>query len=126
MTSSAIAQYLSANHPDIYNEISSRLHSEPCSIKTLLALRSLASSESKDPFYQRIYIICASLVLFSPETIHADCRVKSGVVIAISEVLGVSRPLISSKIPQSVHYYRNVGSVTDIVDKIVKEVRSDE
>ncbi len=126
MINPVISQYLLLKHPEVYNELAINLKSKPCSLNQLIKIHSFSNQISDDPFYQRLYTICTSLILFSPETIHAEYRVKSGVIKSLAEIMGVSKQALSSKISQSVHYYLNVARVREAVDYIVKEVRGDE
>lgn len=85
--------------------------------------RTHSIQTSLDPFYDNIAFIAASLAILSPESIHADCKVRSGVCAALGKQLGMSQQLTSYYIPHARHYYAKNPVFRETVDGIVRRYK---
>ncbi|MGJ1420467.1 hypothetical protein ACR79T_12640 [Sphingobacterium spiritivorum] len=119
-----IQSYLATHYPDVAEEIITKLTSIKCNPKLVRKISSLATAE--EHWEYQLKTIAAVLVLCSPETIHTKSKVRNGIAVSISNVLGVSRQAVCHKVDRARHYYLNVARVREAVDYIVKEVRGDE
>lgn len=121
--STHLHSYLAVHYPDIADEATERLSSVKCNPKLVRAVSSLAANHSSETWEFQITTIASVLVLCSPETIHAKSKVRNGIAVALSKVLGISRQAVCQKVDRSRHYYLRVGWCREAVNKIVKEVR---
>lgn len=119
-----IQSYLDIHYPAVAEEISIKLKSEKCNPKLVRKVSSLVTAEEHWEF--QLKTIATVLILCSPETIHAKSKVRNGIAMAISKILGISRQAVCHKVDRARHYYLNVARVREAVNYIVKEVRGDE
>lgn len=119
-----IQSYLAAHYPAVAEEISTKLTSVKCNPKLIRKVSQLATADEQWEY--QLKTIAAVLILCSPETIHASSKVRNGIAVAISNVLGISRQAVCQKVDRARHYYFNMARVNEAVDKIVKEVRGNE
>lgn len=121
MTETTITSYLDIFHPHVLDEMQSKMVSIPFSRE---AVGEVASTVCMDtPWENRMVLLAACLMLFSPETVIARCPVRKGVASGIASVLEISQPAISKQVDQARYYYQRTEWCRKEVDRIVKEVK---
>ena len=122
ISSSTLQTYLGEYHPSVLEDVLQRLHSFPVQEQHFRSFLEMAHGE---PWQQKLITIACALLHCSPETIYTKCDVRrnAGVTTTLSRIMGISQQAISKKVDQARHYYLNVRTFRDNVDRIVKEVR---
>ncbi|WP_286776723.1 hypothetical protein [Sphingobacterium sp. UBA2074] len=121
-----IAKYLSSHHPDVYQEVTDKLQSIPCTPELVERVVNIAYLRSEEVWRVRLIATTAVLLLCSPESIHADTMIRKGVALTIADILGVSKQAIAKKLEQCRFYYTKTVWAKDTVNEILEEVRGDE
>lgn len=85
--------------------------------------RTHSMQTSHDPFYDNIAFIASALLILSPESIHADCKVRNGVCSSIGEQLGLSQRATSYYVGHARHYYTKNPVFRETVDVIVRRYK---
>lgn len=123
MTTSSITNYLDLFYPHVLQEMQTKMSAIPYSLDKVKKVFVLVDSYTTDHWEKRIILLASCLVLFSPETMFANCMVRRGVVPCIADLVGVTSQAISKQVDQARHYYLRTEWCRGGVDKIVKEVK---
>ncbi|MGV6945018.1 hypothetical protein [Sphingobacterium kyonggiense] len=115
MTTTAQLNYVKVNHPEVFEEMEKELAARPIDADMIGELASIV----ENGYYRPMYIIAASLLLYSPATLKADCTATIGLLDIIASSLGVSKQAISKRIPSVRQYYKGVGWFKDNVDSLI-------
>lgn len=126
VTPFVITNYLNLFHPNILEEMQRKMSAIECTPHVLEKVINLSCANFTDKWERRMVLIASCLLLFTPETIYANCLVRKGVASKIAESLGVSQQAVSKQVAQSRYYYSRTPWCREAVDKIVKEVRGGE
>lgn len=121
-----IANMISKTHPDLYIKTKRIIESaDNISERIIDRLHIVSISKSKEDWMQKLLFITSCLILFSPETIVGNCKVRSGVSKQIAGKLNVTTNAISYHIKNSRHYYSKMPDFKNTVHEIVKEVKDE-
>lgn len=118
MTVIAVLKYLEHNYPACYHEAVQNTSAPDINISTLATL--WASIE--DSSYKSMYFIAASLVIFSPSTLNAGNIARVGLLKEMADVMRISKPGVSKRIPSVRQYYRSVGWFKDNVNSLIEGI----
>jgi len=123
MREATITNYLGIFHPQVLQEMQTKMSSIPYCKAKVAQIVGLVERESFDQWQTRMVLLASCLILFSPETIYVNCMARKGVVSGIAEILGVTSQAISKGVDQARYYYQRAEWCRNEVDKIVKEVK---
>lgn len=123
VTPYVITNYLNLFHPNILQEMQQKMSAIECAPSVINKVIDLTNGNFNDKWERRMVLIASCLLLFTPETIYANCLVRKGVSSKIAECLGVTQQAVSKQVGQSRYYYSRASWCREAVDRIVKEVR---
>jgi len=126
MTQSAILKVIANQNPDIFEFVKGQLTVAPhldTRILKHIYFRTHSLDTSYDSFYDNIAFIASGLLILSPESIMADCKVRNGVCSAMCELLGMTRHNFAYYTRRARDYYRLNLTFKKTVDVIVSRYK---
>lgn len=120
-----IASYLKNHFPDVYETIIKRCGEQL--VFTQESVNKIWSLCELDQDRTRL-VIAVSLILYSPQTMNGNVRVKKGLVTTLCQYKGTTPSAISQMIPSVIQWYKSYADFkvrTDLLVNAIKNKQND-
>lgn len=123
ISSNTVLKVIAYQHPELFKMVNDQLVVKaPVDEKIIRQIHQYTHiiHNSYDNMYNTIVFLACGIKLYSPETLHADCRIRDGVAQALANEIGLSRSNVCNHVKKYVRfYYEKRKGFAELVDSIV-------